>query len=231
MDNRRRIYLLAAVLGVALLVVVLAIVLGGGSKTAKNEGAPVTTKPATYLKGVPQNGDTLGDPNAPATLLVYEDPQCPYCRDWSVATLPGVVEQYVKTGKVKLVWEGIPIVGENSLAGLNAAYAAGNQNKLWNLIDQLYQRQGAENSGWITDSLLRDSATAAGIDGEKMLSDAKSDAVKAKITDSENSANTNGIHGTPSFVVVKAPAPPQQLSLSSLDSAEFNAALASALGS
>jgi protein-disulfide isomerase len=229
MSSRQRIYVLAGVLTVALAVVVVAIALGGGSKTAKTEPT-VTTKPASYLAGVPQNGDRLGRADAAATLYVFEDPQCPYCRDWSIATLPGVVGTFVKTGRVKIVWEGIPIVGENSLKGLTAAYAAGNQNRLWNFIDQLYQRQGAENSGWIDEATLRDSACAAGVDADRMLKDAKTSAVDAKITGSESNANTYSIRGTPSFVVVKPPAAAKVLPLTSLDATVFNTALATALG-
>ena len=31
------------------------------------------------LKGIPQNGFVLGDPNAPVTLVEYIDLQCPIC--------------------------------------------------------------------------------------------------------------------------------------------------------
>lgn len=226
MSSRQRIYLLAGVLGIALVVVVLAITLGGGSKNSQNRS--VATPPSTFLKGVPQSGNALGRAGAP-TLYVFEDPQCPYCRDWSVATMPDVVDTFVKTGKVRLVWQGIPIVGDNSIKGLQAAYAAGNQNKLWNFIDQLYKRQGAENTGWITDSVLRDAASSAGVNADQMLKDAGN--MQGKVTEAENRATQYRLQGTPTFVLVKSPSPPQTLALTSLDSAAFNAALSTALGS
>ena len=34
-------------------------------------------------------------------------------------------------------------------------YAAGQQNKLWQMAEALYERQGDENSGWITDAVVR----------------------------------------------------------------------------
>jgi protein-disulfide isomerase len=230
MSNRRRVYLLAGVLLVALVVVVVAILVGGGSKTAKNDSGPTqTTVSSAFLDGVPQSGQTLGQSGAP-TLYVFEDPQCPYCRDWSVGTLPDAVAKFVKTGKVKLVWQGIPIIGQNSIDGLQAAYAAGNQNRLWQFIDQLYKRQGPENSGWITESVLRETAGASGVDADKMLNDRK--ATAKEIAAAERLATRFRLQGTPTFVLVKAPGhQPQTLALTGLDSGAFNSALTQALAS
>jgi protein-disulfide isomerase len=231
MSSQRRILLLAGVLAVALVVAVAAIALGGGSKTAKNDPT-VTTTPSSssFLAGVPQHGAALGREDAPATVYVFEDPQCPYCREWSLGALPSAVAKYVKTGRVKLVWEGIPIIGQNSLAGLAAAYAAGNQNKLWNLVDQLYQRQGAENSGWITESTLREAAAAAWIDADQMLKDAQTQPVASQITAAETTANNDRVGGTPTFVLVTKSGKPKTLQLTSLSAAAFDSALSAALG-
>ena len=49
-------------------------------------------------------------------------------------TLPTVVDEFVRTGKLKLVYRGIPIIGPNSINGLRAMFAAGQQNKLWNCL-------------------------------------------------------------------------------------------------
>jgi protein-disulfide isomerase len=229
-SSQRRILLLAGVLAVALVVVIAAIALGGGSKTAKNDPT-VTTTPSSssFLAGVPQHGAALGRQDAPATVYVFEDPQCPYCREWSLGALPSAVAKYVKTGRMKLVWEGIPIIGQNSLAGLTAAYAAGNQNKLWNLVDQLYQRQGAENSGWITESTLREAAAAAGVDADQMLKDAQTQPVSSQITAAETTANNDRVGGTPTFVVVTKSGTPKQLQLTALSAEAFDSALGAAL--
>ena len=112
---------------------------GSTTTTAATETTPSV---AGSLAGIPQHGATLGDPKAPATLLVFEDPQCPFCQEWALGTLPQVLTDYVRTGRVKLVYQGIEVIGPNSVPGLRAIYAAGKQNKLWNFTEALYRQQG-----------------------------------------------------------------------------------------
>jgi len=224
--RKQRIIALAAAAGVALAALALAVALGSTSKK------PAPTTPASgrsFLAGVRQRGDTLGRPDAPATLLVFEDPQCPYCRLWSVDTLPSVVDGFVRTGRVKLVWEGIPIVGENSVTGLRGAYAAAEQNRLWSFVDQLFQRQGTENSGWIDAQLLRRAADTVGVNPSAMFAAAGSASVTARLRLAIQEATKYGVHGTPTFVLLRRLASPRQLELTSLDSASFDAVLSAAL--
>lgn len=235
--NRNRLLLLAAALGAAALLAVVLILVTGKSKgttattTTTTTSATATTSAAATdpFAGIPQHGDTLGRANAPVTLTVYEDPQCPFCRQWDLESLPTVVNDYLRTGKIKLVYRGILIVGPNSELGLRAIYAAGTQNKLWNVGSTLYQHQGAENSGWITPGLIEAVAAETGADGKAILAQLNAPAVTAALKQAEQQAASAGIRGTPSFVVERPPALPQQLSLSALDAASFGAALAAAL--
>jgi protein-disulfide isomerase len=210
---------------------------GNGTTTAAaappSGGQPAPTAPAgpvSVLAGVPQHGDTLGQADAPATMYVYEDPQCPYCKEWALGTFPTVVRQYVKTGRLKLVYQGVEIIGPNSVPALRALYAAGNQNKLWNLAEELYTRQGEENSGWVTDALLESSATAVGANAAKVLADARSPAITRRLAQAARDFQAAGAPGTPTFVVQRALAVPVQLQLTGLDPASFQAALEPALG-
>ena len=221
---------MGAVLVAAAIVAVLVVVGGGGSDSSP---APTTTRsPAragSALRGVPQHGTTLGRADAPVTLVVYEDPQCPYCAQWSLGTLPTVVRSYVKPGRVKLEYRGIDILGPDSMKALRAIAATATQNRLWNMVDQLYRRQGAENTGWVTDDVLREAATAAGVDVDRMFAARNSPAVTRALTRAGIEANVNRVAGTPTFIVVRPPAQPRHLQLTSLEPAPFTAALAAAL--
>jgi len=130
---------------------------------------------------------------------------------------------------VKLVYRGIEIVGPNSVQGLRAIYAAGQQNKLWNMVEELYRRQGTENSGWITDAIIREAAGAGGANGAAILAASNSAAVNAALNQAANEATADGVRGTPTFVMLRPPGLPQQLSVPALDPASFTASLDAAL--
>lgn len=229
--NRNRLLLLAGAVAAAAVVVVLLLLVGTSttrSPTATTSATPPVTA-ATLFDGIPQHGDTLGSPAAPATLTVFEDPQCPFCRQWNIDTLPTVVRDYVKTGRVRLVYRGIVVIGPNSVAGLRTIYAAGNQNKLWNMSEALYERQGSENSGWITIPAIKDAAREVDANVARLLADADSNAVTATLERTEKQASSLGINGTPTFAIQKTLGQLQQLRVSGLEPSAFIPALDAAL--
>jgi protein-disulfide isomerase len=231
--KRRRLLLLGAAIGAAAVVAVVLIVVvsGGSSESGASTTSADTTgsPPSSSLAGIPQHGATLGNPNAPATLVVYEDPQCPFCRQWNVDTLPTVLRDYVRPGKINLEYRGVVIIGPNSVKGLRAIYAAAPQNTLWNMVDALYAQQGAENSGWITNDVIRSAAQQAGANPDQILARMNTPAVTAQLTRAAKQAAADQVRGTPTFVVEHPPALSQQLALTSLEPAEFDAALSAAL--
>ncbi len=226
--------LAGAIAGAAVLAVVLIVVATGNSShppatTGSSGTSSAPAGPKALFAGVPQQGDTVGKPAAPATMLVFEDPQCPYCQQWTLDTLPTVVDEFVRTGMLKLVYRGIEVIGPNSEKGLRAVFAAGLQNKLWNVSDALYDMQGAENSGWITDDVITSAATAAGANGAAILAASSSNEVTAELALAEHEAQTYQVQGTPTFVLEQPPALPSQLAVTSLEPGPFTAALSAAL--
>jgi protein-disulfide isomerase len=215
----------AAVVVAAVIVVVLIAVAPWRTSDSKRS----TASAQSVFAGVPQRGDTLGKASAPVTITVFEDPQCPFCRQWSLDTLPTVVDRYVRTGRVKLVYRGLQIIGSNSVSGLVAIYAAGAQNKLWDLADELYRRQGPENSGWITDALIDEAASASSTDRARLFVSSSSGAVSVAITEARREAVADAVSGTPTFLIERPAARPKRLSVAALDPASFTAALNAAL--
>ncbi|WP_166175963.1 thioredoxin domain-containing protein [Rubrobacter tropicus] len=79
------------------------------------------------LGAIPQNGTTLGNADAPVTIRLYEDFQCPACGQFARETLPGVVDRYVRPGDAKLVSETLAFLGPDSVPAARAALAAGSR--------------------------------------------------------------------------------------------------------
>ena len=92
------------------------------------------------------NDPIRGDPNAPITIVEFSDFQCPFCARFHVQTLPPLLEEYIDTGKVNLVYRDFPIqsIHPNALPAAVAAECANEQGKYWDYHDALFEQQ----SGW-----------------------------------------------------------------------------------
>jgi len=197
--------ILAAVLVVAAgLAAALIFVSMTGAKSDATLPTAVHGAAATnaLLRGIPQHGNVLGKPNAPVTIVEYADFQCPYCARWAVGTFPALVREYVRPGKVKIVFSGVAFVGPDSVPALQTAVSAGEQNRLWDVAELMYQNQGMENSGWVTDDLMRSIGEAVpGLDASRMMDDRSSGSVTARVAAAQSAAQLAGISSTPTFEI------------------------------
>jgi protein-disulfide isomerase len=194
----------------------------------RNSGTPAATEdPVVDLSGIPQDGGVLGSPEANVILIEYADPQCPACRFYTEEFFPTLVDEYVRPGTVATEFRGFPFIGDDSVKAYRFLLAAANQNKLWDLQEALYRNQGSENSGWVTDDLLRRLAGEVGLDVDQLFADAESEAVRAEADGAEAQANGAGVRGTPTFVVRIGDEEPYVISFASVD--QMRAALDDAL--
>jgi len=214
----------AAAAAVAAVVIVSS--LSGGATNAP-AAAIDGSQTAALLQGIPQSGASLGSPSAPVVLYEFADLQCPYCQRFTTEVLPTVIRDYVRTGKVRIVFRGVSFLGPDSVKALRFALAAGQQNSLWDAADLLYLNQGQENSGWVTDELLNGIAAAVpGLDATKVRSAESSSAVTNEMTDSASQAALAGVDRTPTFLVSVHGQASQELSLSALTVSAFRHAIA-----
>jgi protein-disulfide isomerase len=154
------------------------------------------------LKGIPQSGNVLGSPTAPATLVEYVDLQCPYCQQFETQVMPNVIDKYVRTGKLKVEIRVLAFIGPDSQRGQSAAIAAGNQSKQFNFTQLLYANQSGENTGWLSEDMVTAAAgSIPGLDVEKLQSDRTSSAVTATAKRYVTQATADGVTGTPTLLV------------------------------
>jgi len=187
------------------------------------------TTPIAHITGVPQSGRVLGDPAANVKLIEFADPQCPGCRYYTLNIYPELARQYVRTGKVKMEFQGFPFIGPDSVKALRFFLAASFQNKLWQLQEAFYRNQGGENSGWVTDELARKLAgEIPGLDVKQLFADAQSARVTSMIKGDLQQVQAKGLNQTPSFLVKIGGSSPYLLSVP-LDVQAFRAALNDAL--
>ena len=195
---------------------------GGGDPAAVTGGADVEA----LLRGIPQAGTALGEDDAPVTLVEYADLQCPFCAEWSLRAFPELVADYVRDGRLRIEFRGLTFIGEESEQALRAALGAGEQGKLWNVVDLVYANQGAENGGWVTEDFLRSvGAAVPELDVDRMLAASDSAEVTAALEKAAADAQADGITGTPSFLLGETGGELDALEISSLGPEEFRAAI------
>jgi protein-disulfide isomerase len=231
--TRKQMYVAAAAAGVVIVAVLVGVsVLGGSSSSKSSTTVAMGPETAALLKGIPQRGNTLGSPTAPVTLVEYADMQCPYCGEFARTTLPTLIRDYVRPGKVKVVFRGLEFVGPDSDTALRAVESAGLQDKLWSYGELMFQNQGTENTGWVTEDLIKALGEAVpGLDVNKMLADRKSQAVSDAIAISAQHGQDDGVGHTPWFEVGKTGGPTATLPVKSLDPSAFTPALDKLLNS
>ncbi len=205
---RRRLWQLGGALALAAVVVVAIALASSGDdgsskpKLRKGESFPGQIEAQARFAGIPQDGITLGDPKAPVTLVEFADLQCPYCRQYSIDVMPTLVADYVKTGKLKMVFRNLAFLGPDSVRAAQMVGAAGLQDKLWQYVDIFYNNQGEENSGYATDPFLRRIGRAVdGLDVTRAMSERDDDTVSKQLQEADAEAQASGITGTPSFLV------------------------------
>jgi protein-disulfide isomerase len=201
----------------AIIAVGLAVALAAGlilvSVLGSGDDEPATVTPAgtvegageieQLLDGVPQDGAAIGDPDAPVTLVEFADLQCPFCAQWASETFPVLVEDYVRDGRLRIEFRPMAFIGADSERGARAALAAGEQDRLWHVLELLYRAQGPENSGWLSDALLEAVGNSVdGLDGDALVAAAGGDeALDEQIGEAGAEATANGINSTPSFLL------------------------------
>jgi protein-disulfide isomerase len=229
--RRRRLLQLGGLLVAAAVIVGIAIAAssGGGSstKTASSGGAVAgASESRAMLAGIPQNGLTLGNPKAPVTLVEFADPQCPFCKQYSLNEMPKVVRDYVRTGKVKMELRLLKFIGPDSVKAAQAIQAAAAQDKLWNAADLTYFNQGEENTGYVNDAFLRKVLGAVpGLDVDRALSQSGSPQVARALSDADAMATRYGVDSTPSFLVGPTGGTLKKVNVQSLTAGEIGQAI------
>jgi protein-disulfide isomerase len=230
--QRRFVVIGAVVAAVVVAAVVAALLLAsGGDDEATPGGTHLAGADETraLLRGIPQDDSAIGPPDAPVTLVEFADLQCPFCASWATDAFPDVVEEYVRPGKLRIEFRGLAFIGDDSEKALRAALAAGQQDRLWHVVELLYRNQGAENSGWVTDELLDAVGRAAGLDVDAWHGALKSAAVDGQLSAAERLARANAIQSTPSFLVGRTGGTLRRVDVVSLDAGGITPAIDRAL--
>jgi protein-disulfide isomerase len=208
--QQRRLQMLIVAGLAAAAVVAVAILIGtsgGGSKLKTGTQAKhLTSQVSQLLSGIPQSGARLGNPSAPITMVYFGDLQCPVCKDFSLqGGLPDLISKDVRSGKVQIVYKAFETATRDPSTFRTqqvAALAAGKQNHFWDFVELFYRQQGAEGTGYVTNSYLAGLARQIpGLDLTKWGSERTDPSLVDQIVADGRDATSLGVNATPTLIM------------------------------
>ena len=179
--------------------IIIGIIIGGilsGFVIDSNDSKKITSS-----KLVENGSPILGSHNAPITILEWGDYQCTFCYKFHQNTLDIINEDFIKTGKVKIIFKDFPLNGFDSKLAAEASYCAQDQEKYWKYHDELYKNWGGERTGWITRESLAKFAETVNLDVEKFNKCLDDHKYENKVDLLYAFGKEIGIDATPSFLV------------------------------
>lgn len=158
----------------------------------------------------------IGEEDAPAVLAYWSDYQCPFCKAVEMGhpqiptepSIPPLIEKYVNTGKLKIVFKDYAFLSEDSTTAAVWGRAVWDvaPAKYWEWREAMYDAQDEEHGGFGNEeSIYNLTKGIAGLDA---------DAVKARVVANYNEyfsvieadkaeGTALGIQGTPGFITGK----------------------------
>ncbi|HEY1297089.1 MAG TPA: thioredoxin domain-containing protein [Chloroflexota bacterium] len=124
-----------------------------------------TVTPAPVLEARTSDGNYyLGRADAPLTVEMFGDFQCPVCGEFARTTEPPFMTNYVETGKARFVWRDFAWIGVESFLAAQAARCAGQQGHFWGFHNYLFAHQQGENLGTFSQQNLTAIAENLGLE-------------------------------------------------------------------
>jgi protein-disulfide isomerase len=237
--RRARLRQLAVVVAIVVVALAVVVVTAGGTSSPPRPGsaqAATTVRGiSTLLAGIPQSGNTLGQPAAPITLWWFGDLECPYCKEFALGALPSIIRRWVRGGQLKIEYLSMETATREPKVFKTqqvAALAAGLQNRMWNFIETFYHEQGEEDSGYVTEQYLLGLASQIpGLNVSLWSEDRYDPTLAGQVEEEREAAKRARYRGTPTFLLGRTGGTMYRLKLHSLTNpARFNQAIEYLLG-
>ncbi len=143
-----------------------------------------------------QGDHTRGAAEAPATLVMYGDYECPYARRAYRAVQKLLADE---PDALRFVFRHFPLRGihphaQHASEAAEAAAARGGEEAFWRMHDALYHHQKA-----LEDADLVRYAEEVGLDAGRFARELRAHAHADRIEEDMRSGRESGVHGTPTL--------------------------------
>ncbi|HCW32277.1 MAG: DSBA oxidoreductase [Candidatus Peregrinibacteria bacterium GW2011_GWE2_39_6] len=187
---------------------VLGYLIGGGLPVVPGMEQPDNVvegdlnQPVEVITASVDDDAILGDENAPITVIEFSDYQCPFCKRFVDESFPQIEENYIKTGKVKLIFRDYPLpFHANAKIAAVAVECAGNQDAYYVMHDALFA--GSEEWSSLPDpsEIFQTYAMNIGLDAAQFSQCLSTQATASEVEQDLADAMSYGVDGTPTFFI------------------------------
>ena len=165
------------------------------------------TPPVDITQVKIQGAPFIGNSNALVTVAYWSDYQCPFCKRFESDAISQLMNDYVKSGKVKIVFKDFQFLGDDSQTAGLAARAVWElaPEKYYEWHKAMFEKQDSENSGWGNKADILALTKSLGIDSVKVAQLMSNNAVEYQKTIDADKAEGGvfGINGTPGTIIGK----------------------------
>ncbi|QQK78140.1 DsbA family protein [Salicibibacter cibarius] len=151
---------------------------------------------------------TLGDSDAPVTVIEFGDYKCPACKDWDETVFPQLEEDYIESGQVQFAYINTLFHGEESLLAALASEAVWEQSPgaFWSFHKDVFQEQPEAQShddAWVTiDKLVEIASGSDGtIDEEQLEEDIQNAAFSENVMMDQELVEEYEVSLTPTIII------------------------------
>jgi len=180
----------------------------GGSSATPTKATPAASAtqtaktPTDSISAAADRGRIQGNPQAALWFVEASDFQCPFCKTWHDSAYKPLVNEYVRTGKVRMAYLNYPLnQHKNALPAAEAAMCASVQDKFWPMHDRLFDSQqkweALPNAIPMFDSL----AAALGVSMPAWRTCMEKHLTQPIIAADMARSQTAGVRSTPTFFV------------------------------
>jgi protein-disulfide isomerase len=139
-----------------------------------------------------------GRPQAKLTLIEFSDFQCPFCERFYREALPQIEQEYIRTGKVRMVYRDFPLdnIHKDAQKAAEASQCAGEQGQYWQMHDMLFNNHKA-----LDPENLKKYARGLGLSAERFDTCLDSGKYAEEVRKDFLDGQAAGVQGTPTFFV------------------------------
>jgi protein-disulfide isomerase len=157
-----------------------------------------------------------GSPSAKLWVIEVSDFQCPFCKEWHDETYQMVLNDYVKTGKVRMAYVNFPLsIHAHAHQAAIAAMCAAAQNRFWPMHDALFASQSSWEKQDDPTAAFDSLAKSVGVDSTAYHACLSSPSIEALVAGDQERARNGGVSATPSFWVggklIEGAVPPAEM--------------------